>query len=255
MKYWTREAEYLFDLNGYIIISNYFDDVTVNRLRQALVQLEGTEHLPKPLIFGKPRTKNSAYISNIAEAGPDFTSIIKDPCINEVMNAVMGGYYRFNHSYATSHGLGEQTTMHMGGSPIHPKATYLVKNNRIFSSLTKVIIPLENNAIEDGCFCVVPGSHKSNFEFGNTFNLKDPREHPSFMPVPAEPGDLIVFTEALQHGGLENTSGRTRRTIFYCYSLGNVIDWGGDLGLVCSKNLMNTEDQEIRDIVALKGRL
>ena len=255
MKYWTRELEYLFDLNGYVVISNYFSADTVDQLKETLVRMENIEHLPEPLVHGKPKTDNTAYISNIAEAGPAFTSIIKDPCINEIINAVMGGYYRFNHSYAISHGLGGHTTMHMGGSPIHPKANYLVHGNQIFSSLTKAVIPLDNHTVDDGCFCVVPGSHKSNFDYGDTFNRKHPREHPSCKALPAKPGDLIIFTEALQHGGLENISGRIRRTIFYCYSLGNVVDWGGDLGLVCSKNLMTISDREIRDIVALKGRL
>ena len=255
MKYWTQELEYLFDLNGYVVIPDYFSANTIIGLREALIGLEALEYLPEPLFHGKPRTQNMAYISNIAEASPEFTAIIKDPCITEVVNEVMGGYYRFNHSYAIAHGLGAHTTMHMGGSPVHPKATYQVTGNRIFSSLIKAVIPLDNHAVEDGCFCVVPGSHKSNFDFGNTFNLKHPREHPNCLPLPARPGDLIIFTEALQHGGLENISGRTRRTIFYCYSLGNVIDWGGDLGLVCSRNLLNIDDHEIKNIVALKGRL
>ena len=255
MKYWTPEREYLFDLNGFVVIRNYFRESTITVLREALVKLESYEQLPEPLAYGKPRTTNLAYISNIAEAGPNFTSLIKDPCINEIVNAVMAGYYRFNHSYATSQGLGSYTTMHMGGAPIHPKANYLAQGNQIVSSLTKAVIPLENHAIEDGCFCVVPGSHKANFDYGNTFNLRHPSEHPSCVGIPVEPGDLIIFAEALQHGGLENKSGRTRRTLFYCYSLGNVVDWGGDLGLVCSESLMTQEDHVIRDIVALKGRL
>ena len=45
--------------------------------------------------------------------------------------------------------------------------------------------------------------------------------------VPAQAGDAIIFTEALTHGSLVNTSDRPRRTLYYCYGAGYVPDWGG----------------------------
>lgn len=254
-KFWTDEIQYLFDLNGYIVFENHFTQHKIEQLKQKLIEIDDLKSLPEPLTYGKPKTERVSYISNIAEASSAFRDIIKDKCINEVMRNTMGGYYRFNHSYAISHGLGGYTTMHMGGAPLHPKAIYTVQSGTIFSSLMKAVIPLENHTESDGCFCVVPGSHKANFKYGNEFNLRHPKDHPNCTPLAAKPGDLIIFTEALQHGGLENVSGRIRRTIYYCYSLGNVIDWGGDLRLSCSTNLINDSDDTIREIVSLKGRI
>ena len=254
-KFWTDEVEYLFDLNGFVVFKNYFAQEKITKLTQELIALDGLEVLPNPLVYGKAKTEQLSYISNIAEASSTFRDIIKDEGLNEVMHNTMGGYYRFNHSYAISHGLGGYTTMHMGGAPLHPKAIYTVQSGSIFSSLTKVVIPLENHTESDGCFCVVPGSHKSNFQFGNEFNLQHPKDHPYCTALPAEPGDMIIFTEALQHGGLENISGRKRRTIYYCFSLGNAVDWGGDLGPFCSDDLINNSDDTIRDIVSIKGRI
>lgn len=246
---WTEELKYLFDLNGFIVINNYFDQKIISRMKSDIEALEKIDKYPPPLILGKKRTEAEFYLSNIAEYNETFRSIISNNGILEIIDKTTMGYYRFNHSYAISHWAGGSTHLHMGGFPIHPKAVYQVKNGDIFSSLTKAVIPLDNHNVEDGCFCVVPGSHKANFN--NKYNLGDPHKHPSILPVPAQPGDLIIFTEALQHGGLKNVSNRARRAIYYCYSVGSMPDWGS-LGLRCSQDLYNSSDTLLRETVRLK---
>ena len=39
-----------------------------------------------------------------------------------------------------------------------------------------------------------------------------------------EPGDAILFTEALVHGSLINQTNKTRRILSYCYSVGYMPD-------------------------------
>jgi hypothetical protein len=253
--YWSEEVQYLFDLNGYYVFKNYFSSELISKLRSEIESIENGAKLIDPVCHGKTRTKEMMYISNIAEYGEDFQNLIVDELVLECMDNLTSGYYRFNHSYAISHWKGGYTTMHMGGAPLHPKAVYQVKSGKILSSLTKAVIPLSNHTKEDGCFCVVPGSHKSDFDYGGKFNLLNPSEHPNCIAVDANPGDLIVFTEALQHGGLENISGRTRRTIYYCYSLGNVVDWGTALNLKCSDRLLNTNNSLLNKVIKIKGRL
>ena len=108
--------------------------------------------------------------------------------------------------------------------------------------------PLMDCNVEDGCFAGIPGSHKSNFTrpWGN-----HPDENPVFTPIPADAGDAIIFTEALTHGSMVNISGRPRRTLYYCYSVGYMPDWGGQ-GLVFSDHVIEglTEDQQ--EIIRLK---
>ena len=254
LNYWNAEIEYLFDLQGFVVFKDYFSESQINRWLKHLVYLENARSLQRPLVYGKERTASKIYISNIAEACPEFTDLIRDPAIVEVVENTTSGYFRFNHSYSISHGSNEFTHLHMGGAPLHPRAIYTTQSGRITSTLTKALIPLANHSVEDGCFCVVPGSHKSEFEYGHSFNLLPPEKHPSCVPLAANPGDLVIFTEALQHGGLMNVSGRMRRSLFYCYSLGSVVDWGGALNLYCSESLLNHHNEEIRQIVKIKGR-
>jgi len=98
-----------------------------------------------------------------------------------------------------------------------------VKNNKIFSNITKVLFPLCNNTENDGGFAVIPGSHKSNFErpFDN-----NPKNNLNILKhVDAKPGDAVIFTEALAHGSLINKTNKTRRILSYCYSVGYMPDW------------------------------
>lgn len=248
---WNERTRYEFDLNGFIWIKNYFSPDQIASLRaqyEALESLSESE-LPSPITFSKPRTSSMMYVSNIAELSSEFTNLIKDSGIISVIRATTAGLFRFNHSYGITHWEGGETKIHMGASPLHPKATYQVRDRQIFSSLTKAVIPLDNHTVEDGCFCVVPGSHKSNFD--SALNGCSPTEHPNMIPLDASPGDLVVFTEALQHGGFKNFSGRPRRTLYYCYSVGYMPDWT-KLGLKCSSRLKNHSDNEIREIVRLK---
>jgi ectoine hydroxylase-related dioxygenase (phytanoyl-CoA dioxygenase family) len=139
--------------------------------------------------------------------------------------------------------------MHMQGTPIHPKANYTCRNGEIFSSLTKAVFPISNHDVEDGCFAVIPGSHKSNFSrpWGD-----HPDENPPLIPVPAQPGDAVIFTEALSHGSMVKTSNRCRRTVYYCYSVGYMPDWGGELDLHFSDALPSQLNDEQREILKLK---
>jgi len=72
------------------------------------------------------------------------------------------------------------------------------------------------------------------------------------VPVDAEPGDCIVFTEALAHGSLVNQSGRPRRTLYFCYSVGYMPDWG-NLGLSFSDGFLDKLSPAQAEIVRLKA--
>ena len=118
----------------------------------------------------------------------------------------------------------------------------------MISTLTKAVFPLLDCGVEDGCFAVIPGSHKSNFPkpWGN-----HPEENPALVPIPAEAGDAIIFTEALTHGSTVNYSCQPRRTLYYCYSIGYMPDWGGQ-GLVFSDHVMEGLTEAQQEVIRLK---
>lgn len=243
---------YLFDLQGYLVLRQVVPKETIEACNRVLDVIEQCppEKYPKGVCLGKPRTASELYVSNIVEADPAFHQLVDIPDIIDIIKEVSLGLFRLNHTYVTYRWSGGYTYMHMGGAPLHPKATYMCHGNQMFSLTTKVVFPIQNNGVEDGCFVAVPGSHKANFKrpFGD-----HPDDNPMLVPIPGEPGDAIVFTEALTHGSYVNRSGRVRRTVFYCYSVGFMPDWG-KFGLTFSDSFLAELSDRRREIVRLKDR-
>lgn len=243
---------YLFDLQGYIVLKSVVPMPIINACNRVLDRIEKLEpgQYPQGVVLGKPRTPSELYITNIVQADPALHQLIDLPEIIDVIAKVSLNLYRLNHAYAIYRWGTGYTYLHMGATPLHPKATYMCHAGQIFSMLTKAVFPIQNNAIEDGCFAVIPGSHKANFQ--RPFS-DHPSENPALVPIPGEPGDAIIFTEAMTHGSYVNTSGRPRRAIYLCYSVGFMPDWGR-LGLTFSDEFIAQLTPRQREIVRLKDK-
>lgn len=246
----TEEQQYLFDLHGYLVLPQVVPPAVVAACNAALDRFEAMapEAYPPPLVLGDRRTEQNLYISNIVEGDDAFLPLIDLPAVLDVIGEVTGGPYRLNHTYTIYRWGGGFTGLHMHGTPIISKCQYHCRNGQMVSTLTKAVFPMLDCGPEDGCFAVIPGAHKSNFAkpWGN-----HPDDNPPLVPVPARAGDAIIFTEALTHGSTVNTSGRPRRTLYFCYSIGYMPDWGGQ-HLRFSDGFAARLDEAQREIIRLK---
>jgi hypothetical protein len=246
----TEEQKYLFDLQGFIVLKNIIPQKTVKEVNEEMTRLSNMNEteLPVGVCHGKQRKTDELYLSNIVEAGPIFHQFIdQEDCI-PIISEVSLGLFRLNHVYAIYRWGGGYTYMHCQNRPMHPKMAYHCQNGEIFSLCTKAVFPMLNHRPEDGCFAAIPGSHKANFirPFGD-----HPQDNPPLVPVLADPGDAIVFTEALTHGSLVNHSGLPRRTLYYCYSVGYMPDWS-KFGLKFTDAFYGTLTPKQREIVRRK---
>ena len=242
--------KYLFDLNGYYIIENAVPPELVDGCNKALdrfEQMEPTDY-PAPLALGDERTEGNLYISNIMEGDEVFLDLMDLPQVLDVVGTVTGGPFRLNHTYAIYRWGGGYTGLHMHGTPVSSKCQYRCHNGQMVSTLTKAVFPMLDGDAEDGCFAVVPGAHKANLPmpYGN-----HPEDNPGLEPVPAKAGDAIIFTEALTHGSMVNRSGRPRRTLYYCYSVSWMPDWGGQ-HLHFSDGFAGRLPDSRRDLIAVR---
>ncbi len=220
-----KEFDYEFDLNGYVVLKNIVNKKTINKINDTLKLLEKKKpiNLPNNIFFGKEKNNSEAYISNIIEINKDFEKMATIPKVLKIINHVTANFFRLNHAVAmTKFKKNTFTHLHMGSLPTHPKIFYFVKNQKIFSNVTKVLFPICNNTEKDGGFAVIPGSHKANFN--RPYN-NNPKNNKLLKYVDAKPGDCVVFTETLAHGSMINKTNNVRRILSYCYSVAYMPDW------------------------------
>jgi len=245
-----KYQKYLFDTAGYLVIKNIIKKEKIKKINLLLNKLEkiNKNKLPHGVCYGKDRKANELYLSNIVEADKILIDLINIPKLINIIDFIHAGNYRLNHTYSIHRWEKGYTYLHMGPVPVHPKAIYHFKGQEMLSLLSKIVFPILNSRPEDGCFAVIPGSHKANYARPYSDH---PKDNPLLIPVESSPGDAIIFTEALTHGSLINTSGRTRRTLFYSYSVGYMPDWG-NLSLKVSESFPSRLTNEQKKIVRIK---
>ena len=203
-------------------------------------------------ILEKKKKDKELYISNILEIDRIFEKFATVPLFTKLIKRVTGNskFFRLNHAIAmTKLKKNSYTYLHMGNLPHHPKVFYFVKNNKIFSNITKIFIPLCNNTEKDGGFAVIPGSHKSNFLRPYDNNPKSNKS--CLVHLDVTPGDAVIFTEALAHGSMINRSNKIRRILSYMYTVKYMPDWT-KLNLNFSKEYQKTASEKIRQLIKLK---
>lgn len=98
--------------------------------------------------------------------------------------------------------------------PMHQDHPYFPHERH---TMLAAIVHFDDAPIEKGCVCVVPGSHKlgpleHNPEGGWHLPVEQyPLE--SAVPVPAEAGDVVVFSYLTVHGSGVNVSSEARTTL------------------------------------------
>jgi len=203
---------YLFDLNGYVVVENALDAVTVKSLNDLLDE--------KITELEDPHFQNHRFFSLLEWGGPMIDLIDHAP-IMPYLDATIGPQLRMDHTYLDiiRRGLSPiGAILHGGGTPHDPAQFYEVRDGRMFNGLTVVAYNLKDVNPGDGGFACVPGSHKANFPLPEEWLDISENQSEAVRRVVGPAGTAIIFTEALTHGSLPWTSDEERRTIFFKYN-------------------------------------
>jgi Phytanoyl-CoA dioxygenase (PhyH) len=240
----NETEKYQFDLNGFFVVKGLLKPDEVKRYLAAADQLEdhvaryiGAEpsyighfgiryHYDEKLGFSSYKNDWGGGLQYIVEdfmnASGAFDTLVAHAPTMEYMPALAIGPYQWGSAELRYRYKGNMTLTHMGGV-IDPRNRYEFVGRPLLNSATgnrdsrdfnllvvRVIYALHDIPNENGAFCVVPGTHKSNFfsPYGD-----DPTKEPGMVGIPMEAGDALFFTENLRHGGLPNLYDRPRKTI------------------------------------------
>lgn len=100
----------------------------------------------------------------------------------------------------------------------NPHLAYTCHHGMIRSALLGVNVMLTDHNPGDGGFCVVPGSHKSNFKMPP--GMVDGERYQEYITQPAtKAGDVVLFSEGTVHGAMAWTpDNRQRRACLYRFA-------------------------------------
>ncbi len=232
----SPEEKFLFDLQGYIRVPNALSGGEVAELNAAIdanrdrITVDGNSETSGSAALAGPelRLRMDGMLEWPAPWSDPFRRLIAHRSLLPYCNTLLGPGWRMDHEPRISlagNGAGG-LVLHGSGRHWFGPAYYTCHHGRMFSGMIVVEWVLSPVGEDDGGFCLIPGSHKVNLPCPS--GILRCEEHTEVVrTVPAQPGDMILFTEALHHGTLPWRGEHERRTLFYRYSPA-FMHWHGD---------------------------
>ncbi len=216
----TDEERTYFDEKGFLIFNNVLSPAEIAALTAA-VDREYERYGGEP---GSGRLE----VRNCASKDPAFLKLIEHPVTLPVVADLLGPNIKIRSTHLDvrpslqrdlaqkeigMERMGEPENWHIDGPLFcYPTLDGLCPMMEVKWGFYLTDVTEANS----GCLCVVPGSHKHDFRVMFQPDFKIPREYVYKVQVPA--GSAILFRTGLWHCVSPNTSGRTRKVLYYAYT-------------------------------------
>ena len=228
-KHPTPLDDFLFDLNGYLILKNAVEPGLVDDLNRAF---DGFPPLAPMEWWGNAQRRDYTAetgfeLHNCVEAGAPFESLIDHPGWLGHVRRYCGEQDSYteglfiDEAIASIRRSGGHHPVHSGGYKGALRGAYHFKDGVFRCGQCNVILALTDIGEGDGPTMVVAGSHKSNFPhpLAGDYARGDRMDAlPGAVPVYLNRGDAVLFCDGLMHGGSSRTkAGGERRVTIYRY--------------------------------------
>lgn len=231
----TDAERYLFDLNGFIVVREVLTPDEVQQANAAINnhKHEMVERSDAPLRNAMAGTAFAGTgpgrkdLGGVLEWGPEskvFKSILAHPRLVPFFHGLLGKGYRMDHlPFVIASDKGAEGFQLHGGTvdcssgEYNPSLAYSCLHDTLRCALLGCNVMLSDHNAGDGGFCVVPGSHKSNFKMPK--GMVDGEQYAEFVIQPeTKAGDVVLFSEGTVHGAKAWTSDAERRACLYRFS-------------------------------------
>jgi ectoine hydroxylase-related dioxygenase (phytanoyl-CoA dioxygenase family) len=218
----SAEDRFQFDLQGYLLLKGALAEKDRVELLDEVRRQEERTHddsrWRKPWPDGRigQETKQVSpgflRLNGLLRMSEKFDRIIDYPTVFPYLQDFLAGDPQLLNTWSITKTAGiEAGQWHRGVEPTQ----YSARNGRIRSQMLNVVYFLTENRLDNGCMSVIPGGHKSNFDldWGKYKGL----ELPGSIPVLGQPGDVLLFSEALLHNGIASTCPEKRTNLYFNY--------------------------------------
>ena len=198
------------DTQGYVVLRNFMDQQTLQRVRDRVEQLYEMEGENAGSEFRKE--PGSRRLANLVDKGEIFQELAAKPEILELVSHVLGQQIKLSSFNARSANpySSEAQPLHCDSGALPDEKGYSVCNT---------IWLLDDFTATNGATRVIPGSQ--NWRMFPQEGMADPAEaHPDEVILLAPAGSVVVMNTHAWHGGTANRSAGHRRALhaFYCRS-------------------------------------
>jgi hypothetical protein len=255
-----EELEYLFDLNGYLILDNA---VTPQQLADINAWIDATPCAKTDTWLGNVHTQAFSHTDglnyqNIIEGGKVFEDLITNPAwIGLVRRFIFNGHTRGLSIHEAFVNVREQAGyigLHSGGATALPYMNFRHHTGVWNVGQINIITALTDIGPGDGATVLVPGSHKSHNIHPYLATSKNPTYDDrapaggalATQEMHLKAGQSLFFTDAICHGSAARTNAGERRIVIYRYSPDHIRT---RFNYIPSEELLARLTPEQRDIV------
>ncbi|MFT5368073.1 MAG: hypothetical protein ACI8V2_003036 [Candidatus Latescibacterota bacterium] len=209
--------QYLFDLQGYLVVENVLNQEELKTLNDLIDQQE----LPPPK--EKSRFGSAPDGPGFLQWGKPFCDLLDHPTVMSILRFRLGDCFRLDRIYGINmeNGMGRgRLHADYGTQSRHSRAVpgeyFFGRQHEITQGFMVVTWCLSDTGPDVGGFCCIPGSHKSHYKLPQ--KIYDAPHESSKVIIPHAPaGSLVLFSEALTHGTAAWTGKHHRRSLLYKY--------------------------------------
>jgi len=213
--------QYLFDLQGYLVIHNVLGTAEVAELNRLI----DAQQLPSPrqsIRFGSAAGKHGPD-HGFLNWGEPFCRLLDHEAIMPILRLRLGDCFRLDRLYGIRMHKGQTMgSMHAdyGASALNSFTRvgerFHFAPNGIYEGFAVVAWNLTDAGANCGGFWCIPGSHKSNFKLPR--QIHEAPEKASCVVIPEIPaGAVVLFSEAMMHGTALWRADHERRTLLFKY--------------------------------------
>ncbi len=232
----TNMERYLFDLIGYIVLRGALSEEEVaagNAILDELQDMKPDEWRGRVHGHNFTGSHEGLNLQQIYEAAPVFEQMIDHPSwIAKVTHFIgtdennfdgLHGPCLIDENFANIRTKGEAIGLHSGGQDRVTRCQFRYHDNKFHCGQINILTAFNKIGPGDGATMVIPGSHKSNIlhpEFGVAAISEQSTsvDHiTGAVEVYLEPGDAILFVDAIMHGSAKRTNMGQRRISVYRY--------------------------------------
>ena len=220
MKKVTYAEKFLFDNQGFLVLRGAIERDLVDALDRAVVENEAIDHDESwaegiPVVSAQHFIKDTNIehqirLNGLPRLDPVFDQLIAHSTFLPYLKEFMGEPQLIN-TWSISKFEGRGASGWHNGIPTDE---YTVREGVIRSPMVNIVTMLTPNHPGDGCFAVIPGSHKRKFNLEEHW-VRAGLDTPGAVEINGDPGDVMIFTEALTHTGLKKTTSQRRTTLQY----------------------------------------